>query len=151
GREARTGSSRVPGRGDRGGRDGRDARAGPRRRDRRRLRRHREARRGDRVHDPGGAVGVKGYVIGIGAGDREYVTMQAVRGLNAADGLFLLEKADEQKDLIDLRREIIARYVQKEPRVVTAQDPPRGRGAEAVAEWRRRRVEIFQRLVAHLA
>jgi precorrin-6A synthase len=90
-------------------------------------------------------------VIGIGAGDPEYVTMQAVRALNAADVLFLLEKADEQKDLIALRWEIISRYVEGEPRLVTAQDPPRGRGAEAVADWRRQRADVFERLIAGLA
>jgi precorrin-6A synthase len=93
----------------------------------------------------------KVYVIGIGAGDPEYVTMQAVRALNAADALFLLEKADEQRELIELRREIIRRYVEGEPRVLTAQDPPRGRGAEAVAAWRHQRVEIFERLIGQLA
>jgi len=103
------------------------------------------------VHDTGGAVGVKLYVIGIGAGDPEYVTMQAVRALNAADVLFLLEKADEQRELIELRREIIARYVEGAPRVITAQDPPRGRGAEAVAAWRRQRAGVFEGLVGALA
>jgi precorrin-6A synthase len=91
------------------------------------------------------------FVIGIGAGDPEYVTMQAVRALNAADVLFLLEKADEQRELIELRREIIARYVEGSPRIVTAQDPPRGRGAEAVAEWRRKRAGVFERLANELA
>jgi precorrin-6A synthase len=91
------------------------------------------------------------FVIGIGAGDPEYVTMQAVRALNAADVLFLLEKADEQRELIELRREIITRYVEGSPRIVTAQDPPRGRGNEAVAEWRRLRAGVFERLVSALA
>jgi precorrin-6A synthase len=106
------------------------------------------------MHDAGGAVDVaprKLFVIGIGAGDPEYVTMQAVRALNAADVLFLLEKADEQRELIELRREIISRYVEGSPRVVTAQDPRRGRGKEAVAEWRRLRVDVFERLVSGLA
>ncbi len=102
--------------------------------------------------DAGRAVDVtrKLLVIGIGAGDPEHVTMQAVRALNAADVLFLLEKAGEQRELIELRREIIRRYVDGSPRVVSAQDPPRGRGAEAVAEWRRTRVEVFERLVSAL-
>jgi precorrin-6A synthase len=105
------------------------------------------------MHDAGGAVDIarKIHVIGIGAGDPEYVTMQAVRALNAADVLFLLEKADEQRERISLRREIIHRYVEGSPRVVTAQDPPRGRGAEAVAEWRRLRASVFERLVSGLA
>jgi precorrin-6A synthase len=91
------------------------------------------------------------YVVGIGAGDPEHVTMQAVRALNAASVLFLLEKAGEQRELTDLRREIIARYVEGAPRIVTAQDPPRGRGAEAVAAWRRARVDVFGRLIEQLA
>ena len=94
---------------------------------------------------------MKLFVIGIGAGDPDYVTMQAVRALNAADVLFLLEKAGEQRELIELRQEIIARYVEGTPRIVTAQDPPRGRGAEAVAKWRRQRVDIFEGLVKALA
>ena len=94
---------------------------------------------------------MKLFVIGIGAGDPDYVTMQAVRALNAADVLFLLEKAGEQRELIELRQEIIARYVEGTPRIVTAQDPPRGRGAEAVAAWRRARVEVFGRLIGALA
>ena len=39
----------------------------------------------------------------------------------------MLEKAAEQEDLVALRREIIERYVEREHRVVAAQDPPRGR------------------------
>ena len=88
------------------------------------------------------------YVIGIGAGDPEYMTIQAVRALNEADVLFLLEKADEQRDLIELRREICARYIEGSGyRVVTAADPPRGRGAEAVAQWRRARADLCERLL----
>jgi precorrin-6A synthase len=93
---------------------------------------------------------LKLFVIGIGAGDPEYVTIQAVRALNAADALFLLEKAGEQREPIELRREIIDRYVEGSPRIVTAQDPPRGRGAEAVAAWRQARAAVLERLVSAL-
>jgi precorrin-6A synthase len=87
-------------------------------------------------------------VIGIGAGDPEYVTIQAVRALNEADVLFMLEKADEQRELIELRHEICSRYIETDGyRVVTAADPPRGRGAEAVAEWRSRRADVCERLI----
>jgi precorrin-6A synthase len=87
------------------------------------------------------------YVIGIGAGDPEYVTIQAVRALNAADVLFVLEKAGEQRDLLALRAEICERYIEGPFRVVTAADPPRGRGAEAVAEWRRARADLCEGLI----
>jgi precorrin-6A synthase len=93
----------------------------------------------------------KVLVIGIGAGDPEYVTVQAIRALNAADVLFVLEKADEQRELIELRHEICRRYIERSDyRVVTAADPPRGRGAAAVADWRRRRGDVCEELIAGL-
>jgi precorrin-6A synthase len=92
----------------------------------------------------------KVLVIGIGAGDPEYVTVQAVKALNAADVLFVLEKADEQRELIELRHEICRRYIEGEYRVVTAADPPRGRGDAAVAEWRRRRADVCEELIGGL-
>jgi precorrin-6A synthase len=79
-------------------------------------------------------------VIGIGAGDPEYLTVQAIAALNAVDVFFVLEKAAEQDDLVALRREIIARFVEGAPRVVTADDPPRGAD---VAAWRRARVRLL--------
>lgn len=93
----------------------------------------------------------KVLVIGIGAGDPEYVTVQAIRALNAADVLFVLEKRDEQRELIELRHEICRRYIERaDYRVVTAADPPRGRGEAAVADWRRRRADVCQELIAGL-
>ena len=92
----------------------------------------------------------KVLVIGIGAGDPEYVTVQAVRALNAADVLFVLEKAGEQRELVELRHEICRRYIEHEYRIVTAADPPRGRGDAAVAEWRRRRADVCEGLIAGL-
>ena len=91
-------------------------------------------------------------VIGIGAGDPEHVTVQAVRALNAADVLFVLEKADEQRELVDLRREICARYIEGEPpRVVAVPDPPRARAggthAGRVDDWRRRRTDLVEGLL----
>ncbi len=89
-------------------------------------------------------------VIGIGAGDPEYVTVQAIRALNAADVLFVLEKADEQRELIELRHEICRRYIEGPYRVATAADPPRGRGDAAVADWRHRRADVCEALIAGL-
>jgi precorrin-6A synthase len=93
----------------------------------------------------------KVFVIGIGAGDPEYVTVQAIRALNAADVLFVLEKADEQRELIELRHEIVRRYAEREHRVIAAADPPRGRGEAAVADWRRRRADVCEALIGGLA
>lgn len=50
-------------------------------------------------------------VVGIGAGNPEHITMQAINALNRADVLFIPDKGANKADLADLRRDIIARYV----------------------------------------
>ena len=42
-------------------------------------------------------------VIGIGAGDPEHVTVQAIRALNEADVFFVIEKGHETDELVRLR------------------------------------------------
>jgi precorrin-6A synthase len=79
-------------------------------------------------------------VIGVGAGDPEYMTVQAVRALNALDMLYVLDKGDE---LTAARRELVARFRNAPLREVTIADPPRGRGPEAVAAWRAERVRLI--------
>ncbi|HEY6886419.1 MAG TPA: precorrin-6A synthase (deacetylating) [Solirubrobacter sp.] len=87
----------------------------------------------------------KVLLIGIGAGDPEYVTVQAVNALNSVDVFFVLEKAAEQEDLVALRREIVDRYVKRDFRMVAASDPPRGRDVEA---WRAERARLVEDLLA---
>jgi precorrin-6A synthase len=87
----------------------------------------------------------KVLLIGIGAGDPEYVTVQAVNALNSVDVFFVLEKAAEQEDLVALRREIVDRYVKGAFRMVAADDPPRGRDVEA---WRAERARLVGGLLA---
>jgi precorrin-6A synthase len=87
----------------------------------------------------------KVLLIGIGAGDPEYVTVQAVNALNSVDVFFVLEKAAEQEDLVALRREIVDRYVKGDFRMVAASDPPRGRDVEA---WRAERARLVEGLLA---
>jgi precorrin-6A synthase len=86
----------------------------------------------------------KVLLIGIGAGDPSYVTVQAVEALNSVDVFFVLEKAAEQEDLVALRREIVDRYVKGTFRMVAAADPPRGRD---VAAWRRERASLVESLL----
>lgn len=65
-------------------------------------------------------------VIGIGAGDPDYLTMQAVKALNRVDVFFLMDKGPSKDSLIDLRREICARYIsQPGYRFVEAHSPQR--------------------------
>jgi precorrin-6A synthase len=92
-------------------------------------------------------------VIGIGAGDPEHVTMQAVRALNEVDVFFVIEKGHETDELVRLRREICERYI-REPsyRIVEIADPPRDRTtaaySAAVEDWRGRRAQLWERAIA---
>jgi precorrin-6A synthase len=97
-------------------------------------------------------------IVGIGAGDPAYVTIQAVGAMNAADVFFIVTKAAEQDDLVGLRREILSRYVTGSYRVVEVRDPERRRGATpaeqraAVAAWRAARTQQYAQLLRdHLA
>ncbi|HWD77233.1 MAG TPA: precorrin-6A synthase (deacetylating) [Kribbella sp.] len=92
-------------------------------------------------------------VIGVGAGDPEQVTMQAVSALNRADVFFVLDKGEVKQELVDLRSEILRRYAtSRQYRVVVGQDPERDRTTsayvEAVDDWRRRRADVIAGLIA---
>jgi precorrin-6A synthase len=91
-------------------------------------------------------------IIGIGAGDPEQVTVQAINALNQADAFFVMDKGTDKQDLVLLRQEICERYIKNTSyRVVHAPDPERDRAATpyrpAVQEWRRQRSEIYERLI----
>jgi precorrin-6A synthase len=67
-------------------------------------------------------------VIGIGAGNPDYITMQAVKALNLVDVFFLMDKGQSKDKLIDLRREICQRYITDHAyRFVEALSPERER------------------------
>jgi precorrin-6A synthase len=93
-------------------------------------------------------------LIGIGAGNPEYVTVQAVHVLNETDVVFLVDKGDAKASLVQLREEICTRYItdQHGYRVVEVTDPPRDRAAEqyqdAVDDWRLRRALLFEQAIA---
>lgn len=90
-------------------------------------------------------------LIGIGAGDPDYITIQAVKALNRVDVFFILDKGEVKQDLVDVRQEILDRHVERDYRVVEARDPDRDRTtpayAEAVHDWRRRRADVCEELI----
>ncbi|MBZ9807592.1 precorrin-6A synthase (deacetylating) [Mesorhizobium sp. BR1-1-9] len=53
----------------------------------------------------------KVLVIGIGAGNPDHMTVQAIDGLNRADVLFIPDKGAKKNDLAELRRHICDRFV----------------------------------------
>jgi precorrin-6A synthase len=98
-------------------------------------------------------------VIGIGAGDPEYVTVQAVNALNRAGVFFVVDKGGEKSGLLALRQEICRRYIRDQSgyRFVEIPEPPRDRTAqadqhaayqEAVEDWHERRAAAFEEAIA---
>ncbi|MCL9802434.1 precorrin-6A synthase (deacetylating) [Pseudomonas sp. AKS31] len=91
-------------------------------------------------------------VIGIGAGNPDYITMQAVKALNRVDVFFLMDKGQSKDKLIDLRREICERYIDDpDYRFVEAHSPERERGdidyTASVDELNRAKQQTFERLI----
>ncbi len=87
-------------------------------------------------------------IIGIGAGDPEQVTVQAIKALNQADVFFVVDKGAVKQDLMMARQEICERYVENRSyRMVSIPEPERDRRApryrQAVEQWRHERAEIW--------
>ncbi len=53
------------------------------------------------------------YIIGIGAGNPEQITVQAIKAMNIVDVFFFLNKGDIKNDLTRLRKEICNRYIDR--------------------------------------
>jgi precorrin-6A synthase len=94
------------------------------------------------------------HVIGIGAGDPDQLTLQAVKALRSTDVFFLLDKGEVKNDLTQLRRDILDAHLAEDSyRVVEARDPERDRKAggaaysPAVEDWRSARAGIYERLI----
>jgi precorrin-6A synthase len=90
------------------------------------------------------------YVIGIGAGDPDHLTLQAVAAMRRADVFFTIDKG--VPDLAALRAELLARHASREHRLVEAPDPARDRDAgayeAAVADWQDRREALYARMIS---
>lgn len=91
-------------------------------------------------------------VIGVGAGNPDYITMQAVKALNRVDVFFLMDKGQSKDKLIDLRREICERYItDRDYRFVEANSPERERGDVdynvSVEDLNRAKQQTFERLI----
>ncbi|MGV9455599.1 precorrin-6A synthase (deacetylating) [Streptomyces sp. NPDC003635] len=94
------------------------------------------------------------HVIGIGAGDPDQLTLQAVRALRDTDVFFVLDKGEVKSDLTQLRRDMLDAHVPEGSyRVVEARDPERDRAAggsaysPAVGDWRSARADIYERMI----
>ncbi|OBF61152.1 precorrin-6A synthase (deacetylating) [Mycobacterium sp. 852002-50816_SCH5313054-b] len=92
------------------------------------------------------------HVIGIGAGNPDYLTVQAIEALNDTQVFFAMDKGEAKSDLVALRREICARFI-REPgyRFVELPDPKRSTGPDyrgAVSDWHAARARIWAAAIA---
>ncbi|CQD04678.1 precorrin-6A synthase (deacetylating) [Mycolicibacterium senegalense] len=93
------------------------------------------------------------HVIGIGAGDPDFVTAQAVSALNDTQVFFAMDKGPRRgatDELVAVRKQICDRFI-TEPgyRFVELVDPPRAEAADVagyrrvVADWHAERARIW--------
>jgi precorrin-6A synthase len=92
------------------------------------------------------------YLIGIGAGNPEYITVQALKALNVIDVFFFLDKGEAKHDLLDLRKEICERYIEgRTYRVVQIEDPIRDPTipdyTTRVEHWHQQRALIYEETI----
>ncbi|WP_425053350.1 precorrin-6A synthase (deacetylating) [Psychromarinibacter sp. S121] len=91
-------------------------------------------------------------VIGIGAGNPEYITVQAVKALNRASVFFLPNKGADKAGLLHLRQEICGRYIEGDDyRFVEFDIPERSKAGvykSDVKAWRDEVRRIYERLLA---
>jgi precorrin-6A synthase len=90
--------------------------------------------------------------IGIGTGNPEHITVQAIKALNRASVIFVLDKGAEKAELQALRRELCERYIEgSDYRIVeladSVRDPTVASYEARVAEWHAQRVELFARAI----
>jgi len=93
------------------------------------------------------------FVIGIGAGNPEYMTVQAINALNEVDVFFVMDKGREKEDLVRLRRQICERYITNSSyRTIEVSDPERDRTTSSyvagVKAWHDQRAAIYEKLIA---
>ncbi|MBX4868320.1 precorrin-6A synthase (deacetylating) [Rhizobium bangladeshense] len=94
-------------------------------------------------------------IIGIGTGNPEHVTMQAIKAMNAAEVIFLPLKGAGKEELAEIRREICERYVTRSgTRVAEFEVPQRQIAdrtyAQSVDAWHGQIANIYRELISGL-
>jgi precorrin-6A synthase len=92
------------------------------------------------------------YVIGIGAGDPDHLTLQAAKAIGRTDVFFVLDKGEAKESMIELRRRLMKAYGRPGRRIAEGRDPDRDRTPAdyqgTVADWRHRRSEVTEALIS---
>jgi precorrin-6A synthase len=93
------------------------------------------------------------FLIGIGSGHPEQLTLQAVRALQGLDVVFVLDKGELKQELSLVRKLICERYIERRDyRVIEVDDPVRDPAVPdyttRVEAWHAQRASIFETLIA---
>ncbi|WP_127752320.1 precorrin-6A synthase (deacetylating) [Devosia sp. 1566] len=89
-------------------------------------------------------------LVGIGTGNPEHLTVQAINALQRAGTLFIPDKGQDKAELAQVRRDICERYLDA-PNLVPYRVPTRRSGADynqTVSEWHATLAGIFAELIA---
>jgi len=88
------------------------------------------------------------YVIGIGAGDPDQVTVQAIKAMRQVEVFFVIGKGAEKRELVDVRTAILTDHLDHPYRIVEIADPPRDRAPAdyqgVVEDWHDRRSALLE-------
>ena len=89
-------------------------------------------------------------LIGIGAGNPDYITVQAINALQQVDVVFVTDKGADTVDLLRARKDVCERYMKGRPyRVVEIQDPKRDRVSDtyrsSVTAWHEQRAALYEK------
>jgi precorrin-6A synthase len=92
------------------------------------------------------------YIIGIGSGNPEHITVQAIKALNKVNVFFVLNKGGAKGDLMRLRKEICDQYIDEASyRTVEILDPQRDPSIDSytlrVEAWHQQRALIYEDLI----
>jgi precorrin-6A synthase len=92
-------------------------------------------------------------LIGIGVGNPDHLTLQAIKALDQVDVFFVINKGPEKAELAELRTEICRRHRPDGGfRTVEIEDPDRDRSPidyrSTVATWHRRRAELYRQAIS---
>ncbi len=92
------------------------------------------------------------YVIGIGAGDPDHLTLQAAKAIGRTDVFFILDKGEVKESMIELRRRLMKAYGRPSRRIAEGRDPERDRTPAdyegTIADWRSRRSAVTEALIS---
>jgi len=91
-------------------------------------------------------------IIGIGTGNPDHLTLQAVNALRSATVIFLTDKGDAAPELLQIRKDICERHLTPSfYRIVEFRDPERDRASDnylsAVEAWHKGRCALYERLI----